>query len=212
MRFYHPFPFFHRFLPGVICTQKPKDNQKTVYITFDDGPYPTLTEWLLNVLDRHQIPATFFLKGEQMFQNPLLTREILSEGHQVGNHTFSHLNGWRASKDSYMEDILRWEDSFYEITKRDGNKLFRPPYGKLSPYQFLSLRKKGYQIVLWSLMTYDFDHSWNESSIINTTIGKTKPGSILVFHENDKTHERLPKILPAIIDQLKKEGYTFKSL
>jgi len=193
-------------------TVNKKNNDQAVYLTFDDGPHEKLTKWVLDCLKENDIPATFFLSGNQTSTNPGLVNDILDEHHAVGNHTQSHINGWKSSTVNYLREVKNWENSWCKATGQPPPSLFRPPYGKLTPRQFLALRKKGYQVILWSLMSYDFDHSFSVDKLLEVLVKKTQSGSIIVFHENDKTVNRLPEILPEYIKRIREKGMTFASL
>ena len=175
-------------------------SDQTVYLTFDDGPDPEITEWVLDYLKKEGLVATFFCVGENVRTNPGLFGRILDEGHQVGNHTMRHENGFKVNKKKYLESVEqagKWIDS----------SLFRPPYGRL-PRSLDTQLIKQYKIVMWSWLSFDYDRSVDPQKII-AKANNIKAGDILVFHDNKKTKDRLKAILPPIIDGLKKRGLKF---
>jgi len=175
-----------------------------VYLTFDDGPTPESTPYILGLLKKHDIKASFFCLGEQALKSPELIQQIVGEGHSIGNHTMYHENGWKTKSETYLESI---EQSAALID----SKLFRPPYGKIRLSQSKKLRELGYKIILWTWMSYDFDKSLSACEIISKS-RKIKGGDILVFHDNVKANERTKEVLPSLINSIIKQGYQFKTL
>jgi peptidoglycan/xylan/chitin deacetylase (PgdA/CDA1 family) len=178
--------------------------QKELYLTFDDGPTPGVTNWVLDVLKEYQAKATFFCLGINISKNKQLFEKILHDGHQVGNHTNRHLNGWFTPSKSYLKDA---ED----CQKHYDFKLFRPPYGKIKPTQ-IALLKKQYKIVMWDVLSADFDTNVDAEKCIENVLENVQPGSIVVFHDSNKAFERLKKALPKILKELSGQGYVFKSI
>jgi peptidoglycan/xylan/chitin deacetylase (PgdA/CDA1 family) len=172
-----------------------------VYLTFDDGPQPEITDWVLNLLKQQQIKATFFCVGENVLKNPQLFRQIMDEGHAIGNHSMRHERGTRTSYKKYLISV----DTASEIIQ---SKLFRPPYGRMTLRQTWSLRKK-YRIVMWSWLSYDFDHAVPIKRILFNAEKGIQGGDILVFHDNVKSFERLKEILPQFLDIVKSKGFSF---
>lgn len=181
-----------------------KTGSKTVYLTFDDGPIPEVTEEILEILNRYSIKATFFCVGENVERNPLVFKKILDSGHITGNHTFNHLNGWKTDSKTYYENI-------YKCDQFHNSKLFRPPYGRIKPSQILKL-KKTHQIIMWSVLSGDFDLKTSPEKCLENVIKYTKPGSIVVFHDSTKAKEKVLYALPLFIDHLIEKGYEFKTL
>lgn len=176
---------------------------KKVYLTFDDGPTEELTRWILDELQKESIKATFFCVGENAKNNPELMDEIRSAGHVIGNHTMYHENGNKTSKQAYLKSIEEAEPFTSSI-------LFRPPYGRL-PISFVKPIRKKYKIIMWSWLSYDYDHSVSVDKILSK-VEKIKAGDILVLHDNAKVEERIKVLLPQLIRLLKEKGYNFDVL
>ena len=180
-----------------------KKQVKKIWLTFDDGPTPEVTEFILSVLKSEKILATFFLVGKDILKNQLIYQKIKADGHTIGNHTNSHLNGWKTSSKKYIQDIEKCQELMEE------NVLFRPPYGKITSRQILSLKKK-YKLILWDILSYDFKEK-NPTKLKNNILKNISDGSIVVFHNNKKSYEILKKTLKNIIIELKGMGYSFSS-
>lgn len=176
-------------------------SSKQVYLTFDDGPTEELTRWILNELDKENIKATFFCVGENAKRFPELMYEMRSAGHAIGNHTMRHENGNKTSKQAYLKSIE-------EAAQYTSSTLFRPPYGRL-PINFINPIKSKYKIVMWSWLSYDYDHSVSIEKIISKA-EKINGGDILVLHDNVKVEERIKIILPKLIQLLKAKDFKFK--
>lgn len=176
----------------------------TIYLTFDDGPIPGVTPWVLDTLAQHQAKATFFCVGENVTKHPHIYKEVLAAGHRVGNHTYNHLNGWKTPTDDYLENVAR-------CAKTLNSKLFRPPYGKLSPAQLAALQKN-YQIVMWDVLSADFDQSIQPEQCLQNVLTHTQSGSIVVLHDSLKAEINLRYILPRLLEHFSKQGYTFAAL
>lgn len=171
-----------------------------VYLTFDDGPTSELTAWILTELEKEEIKATFFCVGENAKNHPELMEEMRSAGHIIGNHTMRHDNGNKTSKQAYFKSIA-------EAEPYTSSTVFRPPYGRL-PISFVNSIKRNYKIVMWSWLSYDFDYSISEETILSKA-EKIKAGDILVLHDNAKVEERIKIILPKLIQLLKAKGFEF---
>lgn len=184
---------------------------KTIYLTFDDGPIPEVTEWVLTLLKAENIKATFFCIGDNISKHPLIFKRIIEEGHQIGNHTFNHLNGWKTKTENYISNFEKCEDSI-ETNIEKSSKIFRPPYGKIKPSQSLILRKLGYKIIMWDVLSYDFDQQISKEKCLENVIQNTQSGSIIVFHDSLKAYHNLSYALPEAIKALKKKGFTFDVL
>lgn len=169
-----------------------------VYLTFDDGPTPGVTDEVLNILGDHHALATFFCLGKNVIQHPELYSRILAEGHSVGNHTQNHLDGWKTSRASYVNDALEAANSI-------DSKLFRPPYGHIRPSQLSSLRELGCRLVMWDVLAGDFADRSPESILANLK-KNVRGGSIIVFHDSEKASSRILSILPEFLQFLKEEG------
>ena len=176
-------------------------NEPSIYLTFDDGPIPELTPWILDVLKEYNINATFFCVGENIIRNPELFERIIAEGHQVGNHTFNHLKGWKVSKNIYNENIEKCQI----LTK---TTLFRPPYGRIKKSQYKSIVKE-YKVVFWDVLSYDYDKLTSPKKCLDNSIRYTRNGSIIVFHDNIKAQKNLKYALPIYIEHFLKLNYKF---
>lgn len=176
-----------------------------VTLTFDDGPVPGITDWVVEELAKRALTATFFMVGDNVRKHSSLAQEVVAAGHQLGNHTFHHLSGWKASTKTYLEDVAAC-DSVLEDTLGIQTAFFRPPYGWISPGQAQALSKQK-TIAMWSLLSYDFDSSLAAEASLQKCKAQTRPGTILVFHDQEKTKDRLRKILPSYLDFLVGEGF-----
>jgi peptidoglycan/xylan/chitin deacetylase (PgdA/CDA1 family) len=196
-------PFWVRlFFNGSLWRKRTKE--KVVYLTFDDGPVPDPTAWVLDELNTHDVRATFFCIGENAKKNPDLLNRILDEGHSIGNHTHNHLNGWSTNLDEYMRNVELCSEVF-------SSNLFRPPYGRLTMKQFRNLKKK-FQIVFWDVLSVDYDKNLSSADCINNVMNHVRPGSIIVFHDSLKAADRMKIALPEVIDRLKRMKYRFERL
>jgi len=181
-----------------------KDSPNSIFITFDDGPHPVITPKVLDILDEHDAKATFFCVGDNVQKHPETYQQILDRGHQTGNHSFNHLNGWKTAGRSYIENIER-AASFID------SNLLRPPYGKIGPMQLLRL-KKNYRIIMWTVLTYDFSHIITPEQCLQNSLKGLKPGSIIVFHDSEKSAENMLYALPGFLKQCKSSGLEARSL
>ena len=202
--------FFHNY------SWRIKTSKKEIYLTFDDGPVPDFTPWVLKTLDEFGAKATFFCVGENIQKHPSIYKDILEAGHAVGNHTFNHLVGWKTPTQKYVKNILKAEAYIHggaaKAASKKGPKLFRPPHGRIRPVQARILRKKGYRIVMWDVLSGDFDQRLSKEECLEMTLKSIQNGSIVVFHDSDKSFRNLDYVLPRILKHFKEEGYTFKSL
>lgn len=181
-----------------------KSPKPTLYLTFDDGPVEGLTEWVLDTLKEYNVKATFFCVGENIKKQPEVFERIVKEGHSLGNHTYNHLKGLKHNSKEYMENVNKCEP----LTN---SKLFRPPYGQLKPSQYKALIKNGYKIVMWDVISYDYEKITPERCFRN--VKKTaKKGSIIVFHDNYKAEKNIKYTLPKTLDYFLKLNYNFAPL
>ncbi|KFD38502.1 polysaccharide deacetylase family protein [Schleiferia thermophila] len=195
---------FSKLYPGAWCTLPAKET-KTVYITFDDGPHPQITPFVCELLAQYNAAATFFLIGNNMCKHPDFTTEWYSDrGHSVGNHTYHHLNGFFTENQIYFDDIKQCD-----LLVR--SRLFRPPYGRIKFSQFRYLSRR-YQIVLWDLVTYDWDPTLSPQSICSHIRSNVQNGSIIVFHDSEKAWNNMSKSLPEILKFLNQEGWNMAKL
>jgi peptidoglycan/xylan/chitin deacetylase (PgdA/CDA1 family) len=184
-----------------------KTGDKVLYLTFDDGPHPVATPFVLDELRRHAARATFFCIGKNVREHPLIYRRILEEGHRVGNHTQNHLNGWKSSDADYINDIG-------QASRYIDSSLFRPPYGRISAFQASLLRKAPFQfdIIMWDVLSADFDRALSPEQCARNVIRHARPGSIVVFHDSEKAYPRLKAALPAVLAHFKEQGYRLESI
>lgn len=181
-----------------------RPRQREIYLTFDDGPHPEVTPRVLEILDQYHAKATFFCIGRNVERFPEVFREIINRGHAVGNHTYSHLKGWRTKNEDYYSDI--------EIAgKLIPSKLFRPPYGRIKRTQFKKL-KKHYKIIMWNVLSYDYSDVVSYKKSRRIVLNHTKPGSILVFHDSKKAEPKVLKLLPDVLQELRDRNYTFAKI
>jgi peptidoglycan-N-acetylglucosamine deacetylase len=185
--------------------------EKKIYLTFDDGPIPEVTEWVLDILKQENIKATFFCIGDNIQKNPAIFKRIISENHAIGNHTFNHLNGWKNASKNYIKNMKNCEE---EILKHSNlkSKLFRPPYGKIKITQANAILKLGYKIIMWDILSYDFDANLHSEKCLSETIKNTSNGSIIVFHDSIKANNNLKFVLPKAIQVLKEKGFIFDKI
>ena len=183
----------------------------TIYLTFDDGPIPEVTEWVLDILKEENIKATFFCIGDNIQKHPTLYQRILNEGHKTGNHTFNHLNGWSTKTKNYIENFKLCETEHLKLNS-EHFLLFRPPYGKMTLSQSKKIQKLGYKIIMWDVLSYDFKPSITAEKCKENVLKNTVSGSIIVFHDSIKAEKTLRKILPEVIQELKNKGFQFDVL
>lgn len=175
-----------------------------IYLTFDDGPIPELTPWVLDILAKYQVKATFFCVGDNILKNPEIFERIKNEGHQVGNHTFNHVKGWQLKQSVYLDNIEKCQ----QLTKTN---LFRPPYGRIKKSQFKSL-SRDYKVVFWDVLSYDYDKMITPKKCLDNSVKYTRNGSIIVFHDNIKAQINLKFALPHYIEHFLKLNYKFATL
>jgi peptidoglycan/xylan/chitin deacetylase (PgdA/CDA1 family) len=177
-------------------------NEKVVFLTFDDGPIPEMTPWVLDLLDQYQIKAVFFCVGDNVRKHPDIYREILARGHRTGNHTYHHLQGLKVTTKTYLEDVK-------EAAQLIDSKLFRPPHGHIRFPQFFRLRND-YTIILWDVVTRDYSCLMTPGQVLTNVKKHTRNGSIIVFHDSLKGGEKTRYALPRSIDWLLEQGYQFR--
>ena len=183
-------------------------DKKEVYLTFDDGPIPVITPWVLEQLKIYNAKATFFCIGDNIRKHPDVFKQIINQKHRIGNHTFNHLKGWKYNTKTYLENILLAQ----ELIPNQGKKLFRPPYGKITLEQSKRLRNLNYTIIMWDVLSADFDKSLTAEDCIKNVLKKVTNGSIVVFHDSQKSFPRLKETLPKVLNELQKRGYIFKKI
>jgi len=191
---------YRKFFSAGIFRFSPKE--KVVYLTFDDGPIPEVTPWVLDTLDKYNIKATFFCVGDNVGKHPDIYQEVLRRGHRVGNHTFNHLQGWKSYTKRYLANIAKAA----ELIDSD---LFRPPHGHIRLPQMWFLRKR-YKIIMWDVVTRDYNPAFTGEDILRVVKQRSRNGSIIVFHDSLKSIDRLESGLPKSIEWLLSQGYRFE--
>lgn len=190
-------------------------NKKELYLTFDDGPTPQITEWVLEQLKLYNAKATFFCIGKNVEHHPDIFTKIITEGHSIGNHTQNHTNCWKTSKKTYLKDVDEAQqviNSTINNQQSESVNLFRPPYGKITPKRAKQLLKKGYNIIMWDVLSADFDTKISPEKCLENVIKNTKKGSIIVFHDSNKAYPNLQVVLPKTLEYFSNIGYQFKNL
>ena len=201
--------FVQRLFPKRIWTLP--NTKKEVFLTFDDGPIPEVTPWVLDILKEHQAKATFFCIGDNISKHPEVFNKIISEGHSFGNHTYNHLNGWMTGVDDYVSNCSKFEEILHSvqndkstITNQQStiNNLFRPPFGKITSKQSSILQEKGYKIIMWDILSADFDQTISKERCLENVLKNIQVGSIVVFHDSLKAEEKLRYVLPKVLDYI----------
>lgn len=194
--------------------------EKIIYLTFDDGPMESITPWVLEVLKKYKIAATFFCVGENIERYPEIYNRIIEEGHTTGNHTYNHLKGWKTNTEEYLKNVELCEKTMNPLVapssikteERVGQRfLFRPPYGKIKKSQYSYLKSK-YSIVMWDVLSGDYDKKTSHKKCLNNVIKNTRNGSIVLFHDSIKAESNLKYTLVPFIEWALKEGYCFKKI
>jgi len=189
---------------------------KAVYLTFDDGPIPEVTPKVLAILDRYGIKATFFMVGENIDKHPDVFEQVIQAGHAIGNHTYNHMKGWKFSTEEYIANVREWEEAA-ERNYPHGYPApvlnrFRPPYGRTWVWQRRAVKKLGYEIYLWDVLTRDYNPTRTPEAMLRQIKRCTRPGSIINFHDSVKSNERMLAVLPQAIEWLLEQGYELKTL
>lgn len=199
------------FLPWIYPSLiwKIQTDQPDLYLTFDDGPVDGPTNFVLEQLATASAKATFFCIGDNIRKYPTVLRQVTASGHAVGNHTFHHLNGWRTNVQSYCDDT-RLVNAGFDSLNLPRPSLFRPPYGKITFRQIKALQE--YKIIMWDVLSQDYNKHLNEESCLRKTIAATRPGSIIVFHDSYKAEKNLMYVLPRFIDHFVSRKFSFKAL
>lgn len=183
--------------------------EKVIYLTFDDGPHAEATPFVLDELKKHGAKACFFCIGKNVDAHPEIYRRILEEGHSVGNHTYNHLNGWKTKNDIYLADVNK-------AAALIDSDLFRPPYGRITLFQARNmkgaLKKPAAKIIMWDVLSGDFDLTLSKEKCLQNVILNTSSGSIIVFHDSEKAMEKMKYCLPLVLEFFVKKGYRFESI
>lgn len=217
-------------------------DKKAIYLTFDDGPHPEITSWVMSELLKYQAKATFFCVGDNVKKYPKILEQLIQQEHSIGNHTFNHLNGWRTNNKLYFNNIDQADelirekkidpDGYRERTENTSHqtksiaisqkpkaksqrpvlKLFRPPYGKIKKSQAKFLLKKGYQIIMWDVLSADFDKTTSKEKCLQNVLKNANNGSVIVFHDSEKAFRNLEYTLPKVLEFYSKRGFDFKAL
>lgn len=188
-----------------------KTSEKKVFLTFDDGPSPEITPWVLNQLEIYNAKATFFCIGDNIQKYPATFNQILSQKHAVGNHTFNHLNGWKTTTKQYVENIGLCQSEIRN-QQETNNNLFRPPYGKIKPSQSTILRNMGFNIIMWDIISYDFDDATSKEKCLKNVLENIENGSIIVFHDSQKAWKNIEYVLPKALQFLKEKGFSCEKI
>ncbi len=199
--------FVQRLFPKRIWTFP--NNVNSVYLTFDDGPVPVVTPWVLATLKKYNAKATFFCIGDNVKKHPKILQQVIENGHSIGNHTYHHLDGWKTSTDKYIDNCNLLRDNILSFNKV---KLFRPPYGKITLKQSKLLQNKGFKIIMWDLLSADFDLEISKEECLNNVLKNIQAGSIIVFHDSLKSNEKLRYVLPKVLDYLKNNEFKCESI
>ena len=194
--------------------------KKEIYLTFDDGPTPEITHFVLEELKKYNAKATFFCIGKNIEKHPEIFKQIITEKHTIGNHTQNHVNGWKSNNVNYFDDFLECDKTLqnfnhtYKVFKtlQEKPSLFRPPYGKLKKTQAQEILKKGYKIIMWTVLSADFDTSISKEKCLENVLKNTKNGSVIVFHDSVKASEKLRFVLPKILEEFSNKGFEFKAI
>jgi peptidoglycan/xylan/chitin deacetylase (PgdA/CDA1 family) len=200
MRF-NPPKFLKKMIPDLVWDIPDREH---VFLTFDDGPTPGVTEWILKELERFGMKATFFCLGKNVEMYPDIYQRIVDAGHKVGNHSYSHQKGWEMKSDHYVEDV----DFANQLLNTD---LFRPPYGRISPKQARELGER-YHIVMWDVLSRDYNRKLRPRTCLNNVIKHVKAGDIVVFHDSEKAFKNLHFALPRTLKFLQEHGMTSKAI
>ncbi|WP_100610176.1 polysaccharide deacetylase family protein [Confluentibacter lentus] len=190
-------------------------DDKIIYLTFDDGPTPEITNWVLNTLKSFNAKATFFCIGKNIETHPDIFQNILNDGHAVGNHTYNHIKGWKTKATDYLLEIDKTQamidSQMLNLSSLKAN-LFRPPYGQITPKQGKELIKLGYKIIMWDVISIDWDKTVSKEICLDNVITKSTNGSIIVFHDSIKASKNMQYALPKVLKQFSEKGYSFNPL
>ena len=195
--------FVHRLFPKRVWAFP--NSKNSVYLTFDDGPIPIVTPWVIKVLKQYKSKATFFCIGDNVTKHENIFQQIIEEGHSIGNHTYHHLNGWSTKTKDYINNCEKCEDTLNRVKdyKSKSNPLFRPPFGKLTLKQSKTLQERGFHIIMWDVLSADFDAKISNKKCLENVLKNIQPGSIVVFHDSLKSYNKLKYVLPKVLDFLK---------
>jgi Predicted xylanase/chitin deacetylase len=189
------------------CTWSIETTEKVLYLTFDDGPHPGATPFVLDQLKKYDAYATFFCIGKNVDEHFKTYASVINAGHAVGNHTYDHVNGWKTKDATYLENIFKAKQLI------DSN-LFRPPYGRITNFQLSQLQAEKYKMrtIMWSILSGDFDKALSADNCFLNVAKHAKPGSIVVFHDSEKCFEKIRTVLPRVLEYFSGKGYEFKKI
>lgn len=185
--------------------------EKVVYLTFDDGPIPVITPWVLNQLNEFNAKATFFCIGDNIRKNPDILKQICDQGHAVGNHTYNHVSGWKTDLRTYIDQVEKCEE-FLALAENRKEKLMRPPYGKIGFNQTKTIKKQNFRIIMWDILSADFDTSISKEQCLENVTKNIRPGSIIIFHDSRKAFPNMEFALRGTLEYLQKNGYKSAAL
>lgn len=187
------------------------EKQNTVFLTFDDGPIPDVTPWVIDTLKEHDAKATFFCIGENVKKHPEIFRSLIDSGHSIGNHTYNHLNGWKTNNSRYLKNVALFEKEMktqIELSKNNHPKpLFRPPFGKINSTQSKALQRRGYKIIMWDVLSGDYNTSISKEKCLQNVLQNIAQGSIVVFHDSIKAEQNLRYVLPKVLNFITEKGW-----
>lgn len=194
-----------KLFPGCVWDMPVKD--KTLYLSFDDGPHPTITPFVLEQLKKYNAKATFFCVGNHVAKYPDIFQQVMKEGHAVGNHTFHHINGWKTTNEDYLNDIKK-ADAYIH------SRLFRPPYGRLKRSQLSRLTRgeNKMAVIMWNILAGDWDIDMEPEKCYRRMKRKISPGDIIVFHDSEKAWDRMSYTLPLLLQDFSLLGYQFRAI
>ncbi len=183
------------------------NTEPSVYFTFDDGPHPQATPYVLEQLDKYSAKATFFCVGNNVVKYPEIYQQVLEKGHSVGNHTYNHLNGWKTDTQKYLQNI-------YQARAFINSNLFRPPYGKIKREQLKSMYNDNptWNICMWDVLSFDFDRKLSPEKCLENVIKNIQPGSIVLFHDSTKAWDRMSYALPFVLEFCKSKNWKMKKI
>ncbi|UII24570.1 polysaccharide deacetylase family protein [Fulvivirga maritima] len=183
--------------------------EKVLYLTFDDGPIPHLTEFIINTLAEFNAKATFFCVGDNIRKHPEIAQQSIEAGHTLGNHTFNHLNGWKNDSNIYIQNVEKCQEQLKSM--KVTSHFLRPPYGRIARNQIAKLKNQ-YKIIMWDVLSGDFSHKISPEDCLKKSVQSTRKGSIVLFHDNVKAERNMKYTLPRYLEHFSKEGYVFKGL
>lgn len=207
-------------IPGILRKMYPRRiwkgpaEERSIFLTFDDGPIPEVTPWVLEQLKKFNAKASFFCIGENVEKHPDIFEKVIAEGHSIGNHSFNHLNGWKTPQEEYVLNTLKAQQVLQKYASEAAlnDHFFRPPYGKIRNGQARALVKKGFKIVMWDIVSQDYNRKISAEKCLQNVLKNATSGSIIVFHDSLKAQPTLEYALPRVLEHFSSRGYSFSSL